>query len=235
MNFQENSPPEISELFSTIEAYKLYKKHTNEVHQQEYASLFEVSYLQRGDGNYIPHNIVEEGTEAKQLPNGLEVTFFKYAPNLEAHMKEADVIVSHAGSGSLFEALRRGKPLIAVPNSILMHNHQAELVRSDCLFCTPCVVFQGKSLVLSEDISIHSHPILVKGQLLRYKLPGMIKCQYPAISRKKIGLPGHAYCKFAFSFTQDSWYEVPEHPLMEERGFFRCFSSGHLCDRSDFA
>lgn len=53
---------------------------------------------------------------------------FKYAPNLEAYMRSADVIISHAGSGSLFEAMRMGKPLIAVPNSILMHNHQAELV-----------------------------------------------------------------------------------------------------------
>ena len=37
----------------------------------------------------------------------------------------ADLIVSHAGSGSVFEAMALRKPVIAVPNAILMHNHQA--------------------------------------------------------------------------------------------------------------
>ena len=69
-----------------------------------------------------------EGQLDRVLPNGLRVEFFKYAPNLEAYMGEADLIISHAGAGSLFEALRKEKSLIAVPNSILMHNHQAELV-----------------------------------------------------------------------------------------------------------
>ena len=32
-----------------------------------------------------------------------------------------------AGSGSIFESLSAGKPLIVVPNPLLMDNHQAEL------------------------------------------------------------------------------------------------------------
>ena len=32
-----------------------------------------------------------------------------------------------AGSGSIFEALSYGRPLIVVPNPLLMDNHQAEL------------------------------------------------------------------------------------------------------------
>lgn len=35
--------------------------------------------------------------------------------------------MSHAGSGSVFEALSLGRPLVVVPNPILMDNHQAEL------------------------------------------------------------------------------------------------------------
>jgi UDP-N-acetylglucosamine transferase subunit ALG13 len=31
------------------------------------------------------------------------------------------------GSGSIFETLHAGKPLIVVPNPLLMDNHQAEL------------------------------------------------------------------------------------------------------------
>ena len=36
----------------------------------------------------------------------------------------ADLIISHAGAGSVFEAMALCKPVITVPNAILMHNHQ---------------------------------------------------------------------------------------------------------------
>ncbi|KEF62989.1 uncharacterized protein A1O9_00964 [Exophiala aquamarina CBS 119918] len=37
------------------------------------------------------------------------------------------MVISHAGSGSILDALRVGIPLVVVPNSDLLHNHQAEL------------------------------------------------------------------------------------------------------------
>ncbi|KAL8694022.1 MAG: hypothetical protein Q9218_001260 [Villophora microphyllina] len=37
------------------------------------------------------------------------------------------VVISHAGSGSILDALRIEVPLIVVPNASLLHNHQAEL------------------------------------------------------------------------------------------------------------
>ncbi len=45
----------------------------------------------------------------------------------QEYMQSADLVISHAGSGSLFEGLALRKAIIAVPNPILMHNHQAEL------------------------------------------------------------------------------------------------------------
>ncbi len=94
--------------------------------------LSKFSCMQRGDGAYIPHKLLGKGVSEGRLANGLQIEIFKYAPNLEAYMREAELIISHAGSGSLFEALRMGKPLVAVPNAILMHNHQTELV---CMCC----------------------------------------------------------------------------------------------------
>ena len=88
--------------------------------------------LQRGDGGYLPHRLLGKGISEGKMSNGLQVETFQYAPNLEGYMRQAELIISHAGAGSLFEAMRMGKPLIAVPNPILMHNHQAELV-SDLL------------------------------------------------------------------------------------------------------
>jgi beta-1,4-N-acetylglucosaminyltransferase len=37
------------------------------------------------------------------------------------------LVISHAGSGSILEALRADVPLIVVPNETLLHNHQEEL------------------------------------------------------------------------------------------------------------
>ena len=37
------------------------------------------------------------------------------------------VVISHAGSGSILDALRVEAPLIVIPNDTLLHNHQEEL------------------------------------------------------------------------------------------------------------
>ena len=50
--------------------------------------------------------------------------YFKFAPGLEEHLARARLVVSHAGAGSVFEALRLGKPLVVVVNDTLMDNHQ---------------------------------------------------------------------------------------------------------------
>ena len=62
------------------------------------------------------------------------MTYFRYAPTLKERIDEASLVISHAGAGSIFESLRAGKRLIAVPNSALMDNHQEDL----------CVHLQGK-------------------------------------------------------------------------------------------
>ncbi|KAI5079450.1 hypothetical protein GOP47_0004929 [Adiantum capillus-veneris] len=83
--------------------------------RQGYSSLV----LQIGRGSYLP---------CKDDVNGLlKVDFFTFSPDLKEHLSSADLVISHAGSGSIFETLRMGKPLIVVVNEALMDNHQAEL------------------------------------------------------------------------------------------------------------
>jgi len=79
---------------------------------------------QRGDGEYIPNVLLPKGQNKAQLPSGLKIEFVQYLPSMHAYMEAADLIISHAGSGSLFEALSLGRVIIAVPNAILMANHQ---------------------------------------------------------------------------------------------------------------
>ena len=97
--------------------------------------------MQIGSGDYKPRVLVPSGTTARHA-SGLEVTFFEFLPSLKDQMAAADLVISHAGSGSIFEALALRKPLVAVPNPILMHNHQAQLVEhlAAMQHCIPATV-----------------------------------------------------------------------------------------------
>lgn len=57
----------------------------------------------------------------------LEISFYNFKPSLEPDMREAALIVSHAGAGSILEGMRLGKLMLVVVNDALMHNHQQEL------------------------------------------------------------------------------------------------------------
>lgn len=56
----------------------------------------------------------------------LHVEAFPFTPSLDAEMKNAQLVVSHAGSGSVFEALKLRKRLLVVVNDALMDNHQVQ-------------------------------------------------------------------------------------------------------------
>lgn len=67
---------------------------------------------------------------------GIHLTGFDFnRSGLEGEMKAAKgdspvsegTVISHAGSGSILDALRVAVPLIVVPNTDLLHNHQVEL------------------------------------------------------------------------------------------------------------
>ncbi|KAJ3677583.1 hypothetical protein LUZ60_003307 [Juncus effusus] len=89
--------------------------------------------IQMGRGSYIPSKVSgEEGS--------LNVDYFTFSSSIADYLKSASLIISHAGSGSIFETLRLNKPLIVVVNEDLMDNHQAELAEELAdrkhLFCS---------------------------------------------------------------------------------------------------
>lgn len=91
------------------------------------AQGFDKLTLQIGAGSYVPMVICPAGQHVFKHASGFEVEWFRFAPSLKAFMQAASLVISHAGAGSLFEALQLRKAIVAVPNSILMANHQTEL------------------------------------------------------------------------------------------------------------
>lgn len=88
----------------------------NELKKRGYTDLL----IQMGRGSYIP-------SKAWGEDESLVVDHFTFSPSIADYMRSASLIISHAGSGSIFEALRLSKPLIVVVNEDLMDNHQSEL------------------------------------------------------------------------------------------------------------
>ncbi|KAK4771591.1 hypothetical protein SAY87_032123 [Trapa incisa] len=76
--------------------------------------------IQMGRGTYIPAKWEGEA-------GSLVVDYFTFSSSIADHLRSASLVISHAGSGSIFETLKLRKPLIVVVNEDLMDNHQAEL------------------------------------------------------------------------------------------------------------
>ncbi|MQM01726.1 hypothetical protein Taro_034489 [Colocasia esculenta] len=90
--------------------------------------------IQMGRGSYVPSKVVGQvdplSSAALQFSGedgSVSVDYFTFSSSIADYLKSASLVISHAGSGSIFETLRLGKPLIVVVNEDLMDNHQCEL------------------------------------------------------------------------------------------------------------
>lgn len=68
--------------------------------------------------------------EIDQSSAPFPITTYSFKPSLDEDMKKADLILSHAGAGTVMEALRMRKKLVVVINTLLMDNHQTELAEA---------------------------------------------------------------------------------------------------------
>ena len=64
---------------------------------------------------------------AASTVNNTHVSWFRFTRDLPGEMARAHIVVSHAGAGSILEALELKRRLVVVPNGALMDDHQAEL------------------------------------------------------------------------------------------------------------
>ncbi|KAI0797935.1 glycosyl transferase [Abortiporus biennis] len=56
-----------------------------------------------------------------------DIEVWRFKESLQEEYKQADLVISHAGSGTILDVLRMRKPLIVIPNETLLDNHQQEL------------------------------------------------------------------------------------------------------------
>ena len=77
--------------------------------------------FQVGRGSARPRG--PAGSRSSRLPTAC----FDFAPSLDEHVGASALVISHAGAGSIMDALERKKPLVVVVNDGLMDNHQTEL------------------------------------------------------------------------------------------------------------
>ena len=77
--------------------------------------------FQVGRGSARPRG--PAGSRSSRLPTAC----FDFAPSLDEHVCASALVISHAGAGSIMDALGRRKPLVVVVNDGLMDNHQTEL------------------------------------------------------------------------------------------------------------
>ncbi|KAE9420643.1 hypothetical protein Angca_007382, partial [Angiostrongylus cantonensis] len=91
--------------------------------------------IQLGTGNWNDdvRERVFSGVVADQdfylQSGGIPVEFYRFKPDIQLDMKDALLVIAHAGAGTCLECLRYRRPLIVVVNENLMDNHQLELAK----------------------------------------------------------------------------------------------------------
>lgn len=88
--------------------------------------------VQKGQSAHHFSVLRGDGTEfaaTKGWP-ALQSRVVQYVPFLKTNIQTSSLLLSHAGAGTILEALAAGTPLIVVPNERLMSNHQLALARA---------------------------------------------------------------------------------------------------------
>jgi len=89
---------------------------------------FDELCVQMGSGRLPEGFDGEESEEGWKIDKcGMKVRLVRYKKNLADELQWADLVIGHAGAGTILESLELGKPLVVVVNDALMDNHQLEL------------------------------------------------------------------------------------------------------------
>ena len=65
--------------------------------------------------------------DSKYVP--ADIHFFRFKPSIDDYIVDSDVIICHAGTGTIYNLLERGKKFITVPNFNFKDQHQQDICR----------------------------------------------------------------------------------------------------------
>lgn len=95
--------------------------------------------LHLGDGDAAAATTEETDGVQRTVCNGVTVEAFAYRPHLGEWVRDAALVITHAGAGTILECLYARCPTVVVPNRLLMSDHQLELAealaKEHYLFC----------------------------------------------------------------------------------------------------
>lgn len=71
--------------------------------------------------------ILQISNEAKYIPK--KKNSFKFTKNINDYYEKADIIISHAGAGSIYNLLEKNKKIIIIPNLSRVDTHQLDITQ----------------------------------------------------------------------------------------------------------
>jgi UDP-N-acetyl-D-mannosaminouronate:lipid I N-acetyl-D-mannosaminouronosyltransferase len=87
-----------------------------------YNSLFKAVNEQLNNREYTVVNQISDGD---YLPNNHE--YFTFTQKVDEYIDQADIVITHAGAGSVYHLLELGKAIVVVPNFDRVDEHQKDL------------------------------------------------------------------------------------------------------------
>ena len=124
---------------------------------------FQKLIMQVGNGKHEDEHLLNlSQAPVKFYKSNIEVHAYCYKSTLRDDLFSADMVISHAGSGSIIESLEAKKRLIVVVNESLMDNHQFELAEKmydlGYLLYTTCDALANKiDLINNPEFSLTSY------------------------------------------------------------------------------
>jgi beta-1,4-N-acetylglucosaminyltransferase len=71
------------------------------------------------------YEVILQISEGKYIPKNFE--YFQFSENIDFYYKNCDVVITHAGAGSIYRLLEIKKKMIIIPNIERVDKHQIEI------------------------------------------------------------------------------------------------------------
>ena len=104
------------------------------------------------------HHVVNQISDGDYLPD--KHKYFKFTQDIAAQIAQADLVITHAGAGSVFHLLEIAKPIVVVPNFERVDEHQKDLADfvSQNNYATVCNDLQQLGQCVTDAISNNFSP-----------------------------------------------------------------------------